>query len=192
MKEQLEKQEIEKLVDNFRGNLARGRAGATGIGVFIVVFERFNGKTRILLRTREEKNSLFGEDLSGKWELPGGGLEIADLQAFAKDDFPLTKYTSSISLRLKEELKEETGLDLILHHTLYPLTMFPAWLYKNGLIDLAFAVPVDSSQVRETEISKELMRKGSVRFFTLAEIKEIEFIAKRMEFLTRQVIASVC
>lgn len=186
MKKYLETQEIEELVGNFRGNLERGRAGATGIGFFVAVIEEgFNEvQTRILLRTREEKDSLFGDDLSGKWELPGGGLEINDFRAFFMDDSPRIKYTIPILIRLKQELREETGIRL--NYFFEPITMFPALLYKDSKIDLAFVVPLDFAQVLETETSRKLMKEGKIRFFTGEELKQIEFIGGRMKFLVEQ------
>ncbi|MBU0546778.1 hypothetical protein KKA72_01125 [Patescibacteria group bacterium] len=66
----------EKILENCRKNLKRRRAVATGIGVFAAVMQ----EGKILLRLRKEQGSLYGKDLSGSWELPGGGVELNDFK----------------------------------------------------------------------------------------------------------------
>ena len=142
--------DVEEVLRNCRKNLDKGRAVATGIGVFAAIFEQkslpdriaFTFPYKIFLRKRIEKESLYNKDLSGNWELPGGGVEIGD---FGDDP---TDYMKAVFNTLQRELMEEGGLELTKMES--PLLMLPAWLLKGNLIDLAFIVLIPRGFVRET------------------------------------------
>ena len=55
---------MDKILENCQKNLSRGRAVATGIGIFTAVFDASD--RNVLLRNRAESDSLYGKDLSGK------------------------------------------------------------------------------------------------------------------------------
>ena len=161
----------EKVFENFKKNLNSGRAVATGIGIFLGIFKN----KEILLRLREEKDSLYGKDLSGKFELIGGGVEIKD---FEED------YITVIINVIERELEEEAGLKFKKSLGLIPL--LPAWLLKNNLIDLAFVTLVRWENIEETNEFKEKLSKGSVRFFNTLGLGKVNFISPRMKFLAGQ------
>jgi len=175
--------EKEKIIESCRNNLASGRAVATGIGLFALVI---NSYQQVLLRNRAEKGSLYGKDLSGKWELPGGGVDL--------DDFPkkTVNYQEVISNTLTRELKEETGLELLKSSQ---LTFLPAWLYKDGLIDLAFVTVINWDRIRETEEFSKKHSAGEVSFFSMELLKKKEdypnIVSPRMRFLVQEAIRSV-
>jgi 8-oxo-dGTP pyrophosphatase MutT (NUDIX family) len=159
-----------EVLKNCQKNLDRNRAVATGIGVFARII---NSENKVLLRRRKEKDSLFNKDLSGKWELPGGGVEISD---FSED------YLTAIPSTLERELKEEVGLELI--SDCLEVILRPAWLGKDGLIDLAFVIDVPEGIVMETPAFKEMIANNEIRWFTWQEARELEFISQRMKFMT--------
>jgi 8-oxo-dGTP pyrophosphatase MutT (NUDIX family) len=128
---------------------------------------------KILVRRRKEKDSLYGQDLSGKWELPGGGVEIFD---FDEGD-----YQSAISSTLDRELMEEAGLEI--DYDGLVLNLLPAWLGKDGLIDLAFMIEIPVHMVRKTPTFEKMMDNNEIRFVTIEEARKIEFVSKRMKFL---------
>ena len=159
-----------EVLKNCQKNLDRNRAVATGIGVFARII---NSERKVLLRRRKEKDSLFNEDLSGKWELPGGGVEISD---FSED------YRSAVISTLERELMEEVGLELLC--PCLQVVLRPAWLGKDGQIDLAFVIDVPEGIVMETSAFKEMIANNEIRWFTWQEAQEIEFISQRMKFMT--------
>ena len=160
-----------EVLKNCQKNLERKRAVASGIGVFARII---NSERKVLLRRRKEKDSLFHEDLSGKWELPGGGVEISD---FSDED-----YRAAIPSTLEREIREEVGLELL--SDCVDVVLRPAWLGKDGQIDLAFVVDVPESLVMETLAFKELIANNEIRWFTWQEAHELEFISRRMKFMT--------
>jgi len=161
--------DTEKIIENCKKNLDRGRTPATGIGVFVCVQEGEN----FLMRLRTEKDSITGQDLSGNWELIGGGVEL--------QDFDGRDYQSAIFNALKRELMEEAGIKLLF---LDPtLLLIPAWHGKNGLIDLAFVVKASWNNVKETPKFHELLAEGKIKFFTSREITDLNIISPRMRFM---------
>ncbi|MFA5080323.1 MAG: hypothetical protein WC472_01720 [Candidatus Paceibacterota bacterium] len=171
--------ETEKLTESFRKNLERGRAGAVGIGIFAGIFN----EGRILLRRRMEKGSLiYNGDLSGKWELPGGGVELTD---FAEG------YQTSIISCLKNELREEVCL--YLPEISKQLIMLPAWLGKEDNIDLAFVVPFDMSELQFSNEPGSYfssyahgVENNTIGFFNKKEIESLEIISSRMRFMIEE------
>lgn len=159
-----------EVLKNCQKNLDRKRAVATGIGLFARIT---NSEDKVLLRRRKEKDSLFHEDLSGKWELPGGGVEISDFNG---------DYLAAIPSTLERELKEEVGLELL--SDCLEVILRPAWLGKNGLIDLAFVINVPKGIVIETPAFKEMIANNEIRWFTWQEARKVEFISERMRFMT--------
>jgi len=171
----------ERLKENFSKNLERGRAGAVGIGIFAAIF---NDIGKMLLRNRVEKGSLiYDGDLSGKWELPGGGVELADFGA--KEEYQI-----SILNCLKNELQEEVCVSL--RERDKQLVMLPAWLGKEDNIDLAFVVPFSIWEIRPTEKGKyfgdyyEGLEKNAIGYFTEEEIESLEIISPRMKMMIRE------
>ncbi len=179
--------EHDLILAKVRENLERGRAVATGIGVFAAVIEitepqqdEYSGLSsargkQILLRRRLEEGSLFGQDLSGRWELPGGGVELAD--------FEPGKYLSAVVNTLRRELQEETGLNL--SEDLSPSQLFPAWIFnrERSTIDLAFVTILYASSVEETNEYRAFLNAGDVRFFRLEDLGSIEIVSQRMRYL---------
>ena len=152
--------------------MGKGRAIATGIGTFLAVYDI---DKKILLRTRMEKGSdIYDKDLSGKWELPGGGVELNDFEDSCGD---------AIVSTLTRELLEEAGLKLI--ELPRPIQMYPAWLKKDNIIDLAFVVPMffRGDWVEITKSWSDLKEKNLIRFFSMEEVKKIEITSPRMRFL---------
>lgn len=84
--------------------LGQGRLVAR-VGAFTALCSKDNdGGFRILLRKRTEKTSIiYGLDLSGRYELPGGAIP-------ANTDFFSDNVYSPLALTLQKELKEETGI----------------------------------------------------------------------------------
>jgi 8-oxo-dGTP pyrophosphatase MutT (NUDIX family) len=166
--------EIEKIEEKVKEALRRGRAVATGIGIFAAIFK----ENSILLRRRVEKESLIYEkDLSGKWELPGGGVELAD---FGED------YQSVVKNTLVREVKEETGLEIDVEKVsivLLPAVLKRSSIEKLSLIDWAFAVPIDAKVTKVTEEYKRKLEKGEIRWVPISEIDRIEIVSERMKYL---------
>lgn len=157
-----------EVFENCKKNLDRDRTIATGVGIFA----RIRKGNTFLTRRRTETNSLYETDLSGKWELPGGGVEIFD---FAEE------YQSAIISNLKRELMEEVGLGLISEKL--NIILIPAWLGKGGLIDLAFVIDIPEYAIVITPEYEKLLEIKAIRWTSLQELKELEFISKRMKFL---------
>jgi 8-oxo-dGTP pyrophosphatase MutT (NUDIX family) len=166
--------EIQKIEEKVRDALQKGKGIATGIGIFAAILK----ENKILLRQRVEKESLiYGKDLSGKWELPGGGVELGD---FGED------YQSAIKNALAREIREETGLEIDIEKV--PIVLLPAVLKKSSieklsLIDWAFVVPID---IEFTKVTKEYERKietGEIRWFPINEIDRLEIVSERMKYL---------
>jgi len=160
----------EKIIENCKKNLGRGRAVATGIGVFAHIAK----DRKTLMRFRTERGSITGRDLSGNWELPGGGIELRD--------FDGQNYQSAILNALKRELEEETGLELV--YSPDPFLLLPAWLGKNDLIDLAFTAYLSWTNVKETPEFRDLLAEGKIGFFPVEEIENLNITSPRMKFLT--------
>ncbi len=166
--------EIQKIEEKVKEALQKGRAVATGIGIFGAVLRKNN----ILLRRRVEKESLiYGKDLSGKWELVGGGVELGD---FGEE------YQSAIKNALARELKEETGLEINVERL--PIVLLPAVLKKSsieklGLIDWAFAVPIDAKFTRATKEYERKIEVGEIRWISVEEIGSVEIVSERMKYL---------
>lgn len=179
----------ERILAECKKNLERGRAVATGIGVFAALIkmeEKIEGYPRllqILLRRRLEKDSLYGADLSGKWEMTGGGVELAHFEGSTPP------YQVAILATLLQELKEETGLSLA---TALPQHSFliPAWHFNEGkgVIDLAFVMPIPWRYTRETDDSRQKFQKGEIRLFHPEELDKIEIVSPRTRFLIKEAI----
>jgi len=175
--------ENEEILANCRKNLLKDRAVATGIGLFALVV---NSTQQVLLRNRVEKSSLYGKDLSGKWELPGGGVNL--------DDFPeeVGNYQDVVFNTLARELREETGLELLKS---FRPTLLPAWLRKDGLIDLAFVTVISWDKIERTEEFAEKHSVGEVGFFSMELLRDekdyLNIVSPRMVFLVQEAINSV-
>lgn len=171
----------EKVLTKCGENIAKGRAPATGIGLFAAVL--FQGG--IVLRRRKEKDSIYGKDLSGLWELPGGGSELVDsetkhtiLEGFSK----ISNYQLPIFNRLHAELEEEA--ELFLTALPEPLILLPAWLWKDDIIDLAFVVPIIGSKYITKAASFDTMLEAGDLIIYAPDISSVpKFISPRMEFL---------
>ena len=166
-------------------NLRRGRAVATGIGVFAALIKKEASEYQVLLRRRQEKDSLYSQDLSGKWEMTGGGVE---LQHFVDGSSGLLaeRYQKSVAATLAQELEEEAG---IVFSTLPEFFfMIPAWLFKKGIIDLAFVTPIPWVNIEETPEFKQKIKKGEIRFFYPKELERIEIVSPRTRFLIEQAV----
>lgn len=185
------KEAADKLVlDECKRNLDRGRAVATGIGIFTVLIdmeekaEGYERSFKFLLRRREEKGSLFGKDLSGKWEMTGGGVEIDHFEGHQSGPYQL-----AILNALRQELEEEAGL---VFPTAFPRHSFliPAWVFNavKGIIDLAFVMPVPWKWVKETSDFKDKLESGEVRFFRPYELDQVEIVSPRTKFLIKEAI----
>jgi len=110
------------------------------VGVFAGIF---NESGRLLLRRREEGNSIISSESNlGEWELPGGTVEEENVLKTASEE--------SIGKELAREVEEETGL--LIEVALMP-AMFPA-VYVNKekkMIDIAFMIPVGVVEDRPTK-----------------------------------------
>lgn len=164
--------------------LARGGAIATGIGVFAVIANigRDGSPIAVLLRKRKEKDSITGQDLSGKWELPGGGMKIADLLP-GQDG-----YLGSIATALKREVVEETGIDLSQWN--FNGITYPAMLAKQDtlLIDLALSVLIKWRGIFQTPEFNRAIDHGELRWVDVDDIDRIQLVSPRMQFLLDQAI----
>lgn len=170
------------VLENCRKNLDRNRAVATGIGVFVAIIQKEEKNVLlILLRKRQEKWSLYGQDLSQKWELIGGGIELNDFSTQVTTQG--TDYTAPIWKGLKRELYEEGGLNL--SKLPEKLIMGPAWMSKNGIIDVAFVVPISWEYIEETPEFKKKLAEGELGFFSQEEIEKLDVVSSRMRFLIK-------
>ncbi|HUW71593.1 MAG TPA: hypothetical protein VMV66_00130 [Candidatus Humimicrobiaceae bacterium] len=183
----------EKILAECQGTLAKDRAVGTGIGVFGQVIKDGNP----LLRRRLEKDSLYQQDLSGKWEMTGGGAEIQHFASVASAEELVKKYQGSIFNTIAQELREESGLELL--DLPGPLLMAPAWLWRpytdketkeeRITIDLAFSIPIPwSTAIQETQVFREKLEKGEVMFVPRDKLSEIEIVGPRMRFLIEQAL----
>jgi 8-oxo-dGTP pyrophosphatase MutT (NUDIX family) len=156
-------------------NLARGRAIATGIGVFPAVFK----EGKILLRQRVEKGSIINKDLSGKWELPGGGVDLDDFS------YNTPKYKGVVIRTIDRELREEVCLRC--NHQ--DITMIPAWIKNDTLIDLAFVIPTDYEDTfpcnggEYFDTFEEGLEKGLIGFFSEEEALALNIVSERIRFM---------
>lgn len=178
--------DIEKILVECKKNLERGRAVATGRGVFAVIIVEGDRvveqprQFRVLLRRRPEAENtslISGGNFSGKWELPGGGMELKDLQVSAG------KYQGDIYETLVNELGEEAGLHLV---SLPPFfVMIPASYFneERGIADEANAVVLSIRDVVETPKYDKKVKGGELRFFSPEEIGRIEIVSQRFRFL---------
>ena len=187
--------ENEKILAECNRSLERGRAVATSMGLFALVVNR-EGKP--LLRRRVEKDSLFQEDFSGKWELTGGGVEIPHFAAEAVPD-ALSDYQSVVFACLKQKLMEEAGLELIsLPH--FSVLVY-AWLWKSYpdkkafnregvVIDLAFATPIPfmSKYLNKTDKFKNKFKKRELMFVPRQELSVIQIVSERTRFLIEKTL----
>ncbi len=162
----------EGILENCRKRLEKDGAVATGIGIFGAVI--IDGK--ILLRKRVEKKSLYNKDLSGKWELPGGGVELLDFPSDPSD------YQKVIATLMTRELNEETGLDL----EAFNPVLLPAWLFKGEIIDLAFVLPI--VKISGTTRSKKMLRNKEIAWFSTNQLDKVDIVSPRMRFLIQQAI----
>ncbi len=180
----------ERILAEAAVNLGRGRAAATGIGVFLVVV---NEKGDPLLRRRLEKDSLYGQDLSGKWEMTGGGMDIAHFTDADSQEPQISRYHRPILQTFMQELAEEAGLKLVGE---FPMVMAPAFLYREyeregnprTTIDLAFSIPVPLSAFEQTETFREFMAKGGLMFVPRNKLGEIDIVSPRTRFLIEQAL----
>ena len=181
---------IEEILVESRMNLDRGRAVATGIGLFLVVINKYGNP---LLRRRSEKGSLFGDDLSGKWEPPGGGMDLEHLEYADAEEPKVSKYHRPILQTLVQELDEETGLKLVEN---FPLVMVPAVFSreyehdgeKRESIDFAFSVPVPFSACEQTNRFSALMKAHELMFVPRGKLADVDFVSPRIKFLVVEVI----
>lgn len=183
--------ETEKIIVECRKNLGRERAVATGIGVFAVII---NGAGDPLLRRRTEKDSLFGQDLSGKWEMTGGGAEISHFKNIPGVTVA-SSYQQQIFICLRQELKEEAGL--MLRDLPEPLTLIPAWLWRETdsgiIIDLAFSVLIEMSNqyIEETPEFMEKITRGELMFVPRKKLPSIDIVSPRTRFLIQEALRIV-
>ena len=181
---------IDTFVAEARANLVRGRAAATGIGLFLVVIDDDGNP---LLRRRLEEDSLYGQDLRGKWEMTGGGMDLSHFEDAAAQEPAVSRYHLPILKTLAQELEEEAGLMLT---GSFPLLMAPAFLYREyeregeprTTIDLAFSTPISLAAFEQTEMFHELMEKGGLMFVPRDKLNEIEIVSSRTRFLVEQAL----
>jgi len=175
-----------QIASQVAANLDRGRAVATGIGVFAAFIkmeekiEGFPRRLQVLLRRRLEKDSLYGQDLSGKWEMTGGGVE---LEHFGEP------YQVAILAALLQELQEEAGLKMAAALPQFSF-LIPAWLFnqERGILDLAFVMPIPWRYATETAEFKQKLDTGEVRFFYPEELGKITIVSPRTRYLINQAI----
>ena len=166
----------DRVVEKCRENLKRGRAVATGIGIFF----RIHDGSKQLMRIRTERGSpIDNRDYSGKLELIGGGVEVKDFD---------TDYQSAIISTARREMMEEAGLELV---NLPDIKLTPAWalIAKSNAIDLAFVMDVPFSSVKTTQLYDRLIEEKNLRWFSfqeLQDLKEEDFISRRMTYLVRK------
>lgn len=178
--------DIEKILAECRRNLERGRAVATGIGVFAAFIEELDRvvgdarKLRILLRQRPEaeKTSLISAgNFAGKWEMIGGGVDLANFEVGG------SQYQGAIYEALVHEIREEAGLEF---RTLPPFhVLLPAWHFNNarGVVDLAFAVAIPKEYAVPTPEFDRKIRMGELKFFSREDLGQVEIASQRFRFL---------
>jgi 8-oxo-dGTP pyrophosphatase MutT (NUDIX family) len=109
------------------------------VGVFAGIF---NESGKLLLRRREEGNSIISSESNlGEWELPGGTVEEENV---------LKTTSEFIGKELAREVEEETGL--LIEVALMP-AMFPAVYVtkEKKMIDIAFMIPVGIVEDKPTK-----------------------------------------
>ncbi len=185
--------EKEKILAECNKTLDKGRVVATGIGVFAVVVNEAGP----LLRRRIEKDSLYGQDLSGKWEMTGGGAELPHFTVKPGLE-GLSNYQQSIFACLQQELQEEAGLKLL--RLPQPLSFVPAWLWRpyeekeskeqRISIDLAFSVPLiwNDGYLEETSDFKKKLQRGELMFVPARELPNIDIVSPRTRFLIEEAL----
>lgn len=179
----------EKILGQCKKNVERGRAVATGIGLFALIYEQDTGA--VLLVRRKESGSLISDrtDFAGKYELPGGGIDLEDIPKDLKD------YTGVFFNTLAKEIREETGLTL----SALPEDLFliPAALGKlqDGIIDLAFVTVIELAYLEGTEEFEKMNSSGEIKFFPIDDFFSgetfPEMISLRMEFLLRSALKTL-
>ncbi|BFT94881.1 MAG: hypothetical protein MNSN_10000 [Minisyncoccus archaeiphilus] len=163
------------IMETAENNLARGRAIGTGIGMFPGIFKG----NKILLRQRVEKGSIINKDLSGKWELPGGGVDIKDFLSITP------RYTGPAIKAIDRELREEVCLG----YNSLGIVMIPAWIKNDNLIDLAFVIPTDYEDTipcsggEYFDTFEEGLEKGLIRFVSEEEAMDLDILSERMRFM---------
>jgi len=124
------------------------------IGVFAGIFNE-NGK--ILLRRREEKNSIISsKSYKGDWELPGGTME--------EDNIWKATSERIVGQELAREVEEETGIsiEVISMPVMYPTVYISK---KKRRVDFAFMIPVGIARERPT--------KGETTYVSPKELREL-------------------
>ena len=160
--------DIEKAKTNSLKKLDQNRAVST-----LGIFARVRIGAKVLVIKRQEEGSLFNEDLRGKYEIPGGGVEVFDFEE---------EYQSAIILALERELLEEAGLQLI-PEKLGDIKLIPAWLGKDGVIDAAFVIDVPECAVKKTKKFRQLIKDKLIQWITYQDLRELNFVSKRMRFM---------
>lgn len=182
--------ETEAILAECKRTLAWNRAVGTGIGVFGVITR----ESSVLLRRRLEKDSLYHQDLSGRWEMTGGGVDLSHFTAQLDPE----SYQQAIFMCLSQELEEEAGLKLI--SLPQPLSLIPAWLWRpyedketkeqRIIIDLAFSIPLkwEDGHVQATKEFEEKIKKGEIMFIPIEKLGEIDIISQRTRFLIEEAL----
>lgn len=183
--------QIERLIQEAKVNLERGRAVATGVGRFALVIN-YDGDP--LLRRRLEKDSLLSEDLSGKWEMTGGGMELNHFPSADAEEPTVSRYQRPILATLRQELEEEAGLKLV---SLFSVVEVPAFIdsinkkdSSREAIDDAAVIPISFSACEETEKFRSLLAKGGLKFVSRDKLAEIEIVSPRTRFLIEKGLAA--
>ena len=182
--------DTQRILAEAEANLERGRAAATGIGLFLVVIDEQGNP---LLRRRLEQDSLYGQDLSGKWEMTGGGMELVHLEKAESQEPEISRYVRPVLQTLAQELEEEAGLKLT---GSFPLVMTPAFIYREyeregeprTSIDLAFSTPIPLTAFEQTRVFHELMEKDGLMFVPRDKLGEIDIVSPRTRFLIEQAL----
>lgn len=183
---------IIKSIENLSRNPAR--AIATGIGIFGLPV---NIKQHsVLLKIREEATSLISEseNLQGKFELPGGGVDLQGVNG---------TYDGAFLATLQKELQEETGLKL--EADIKPLWKEAISFISDpkkktfGVLDVAFVTPLkfDGDNLKPHGLSEnnqtyaELIFNKKIKWISIEsfiEMTDKEFVSPRMAFLAREAL----
>jgi len=166
--------ESEAIISRARERLNQGGAVATGVGVFAAIS---HGRTVLLRRRVEKESPIYPGDLSGKWELPGGGMELKDLGE---------EYQGSFKNTLEREIKEEVGLDAKLDFqemVLLPAVLKLSSIEKSNSIDFAFVIPLPAITCETTSKYWEKITKGEIQWILIGEIEKIQIVSERMKYL---------
>jgi len=178
----------ENLLAEAKRRIDYGGVIATGIGAFAIIIRSVcepEMTTEILLRRRTEKESIIHDkDLSGKWELPGGGMKQDDLVPGGDG------YFGSIARTLWREVREETGLDLL--EWKLSGAIFPAMLAreegKQSLIDFALAVRINWKNDFATKDYQSRLQRGEIKWVKVGDLDKIKIVSPRMKFLIWQTV----